>query len=307
MSVFIDGIELHGYDTSNYGGLVKRPAVAALLALILTTGFLLAQEFTPPQISAARLNQIRAIIMAEDGAPAELVGNYDDAKEVKQDKDNTHQFVFARLIYNGRIPRYLKNWYTDYPKGDRQLVFALRRLTHLDVAEKQRVVAINDPSLFRYPFVYTSEPGQMMLTEEDAKIMREYLNRGGFWMLDDFWGSFEWGNMEAEMKKVFPDLEIKDIPPGHPIFNEMFPVDRLRQVPSAAYFFNPGNITWEQDGFVPECKGIWDKEGRLVVVINHNTDLGDAYQWMDLPEYPYEFSSYAYRVAVNTIVYALSH
>ena len=287
---------------------MKRPAVTALLAVLLTAGFLLAQqEFTPQPISPARLGEIRAILTNEDGTPLDLVGNYDDVRTIVQDKANTNQFVFARLIYNGRIPGYIKNWYTDYPKGDRQLVAALRRLTHLDIAEHQRAIALNDPTLFRYPFVYSSEPGQMVLTTDDAKIMREYLQRGGFWMLDDFWGSFEWGNMEAEIRKILPDTEIKDIPLDHPIFNEVFKVERLRQVPSAAYFFNPGNITWEQDGFVPECKGVWDKNGRLVIVINHNTDLGDAYQWMDLPEYPYEFSSYAYRVAVNTIVYALSH
>ena len=77
-------------------------------------------------------------------------------------------------------------------------------------------------------------------------------------------------------------------------------------MPSLAYL-NNGGITHEQDGFAPECKGIWDDKGRLVVVINHNTDLGDAYEWMDLKEYPYEFSSYAYRIAVNTFMYALSH
>jgi hypothetical protein len=77
-------------------------------------------------------------------------------------------------------------------------------------------------------------------------------------------------------------------------------------VPSLAYAYN-GGITYEQDGFAAECRGIWDKDGRLVVVINHNTDLGDAYEHMDKKEYPYEFSSYAYRIAVNTFMYALSH
>ncbi len=294
---------------------MKRPAAVALLCMILTASLLLAQrELNPPAdqdrpISQARLAEI---LGSDDGANPDFIGSYDDAKSIEQDKQLTNQFVFTRLIYNGRIqdsfPRhYAKNWYTDYPKGDRQLIWALRRLTQLDIAENERAIAITNPDLFRYPFIYTSEPGQMVLTSKDAEIMREYLGRGGFWMLDDFWGSFEWGNLAAEMKKVLPEGEIKDIPLDHPIFNEMFKVERLKQVPSIAYLINPGHITWEQDGFVPECKGIWDKKGRLVVVINHNTDLGDAYQWMDIPEYPYEFSSYAYRIAVNTIVYALSH
>jgi hypothetical protein len=280
-----------------------KPAVAALL-VVFTAGLLLSQD---RQISYARLMEI---LGNDDTADPDFIGSYEDARLIVQDKKLSNQFVFVRLIYNGRIqniPHYAKNWYTDYPKGDKQLIWALRRLTQLDVAEQERAIAITDPHLFRYPFLYTSEPGQMVLTPVDAEIMREYLRRGGFWMLDDFWGSFEWGNMEAEIRKIMPDAEIRDLPLDHPIFNEFFTVERLKQVPSIAYLINPRSITWEQDGFAPQCKGIWDKEGRLVGVINHNTDLGDAYQWMDIPEYPYEFSSYAYRVAVNTIVYALSH
>jgi len=238
--------------------------------------------------------------------PPGFIGRYSDAKAIIQPHEDTTQIVFARLIYNGKIPGYYKNWYTDYPKADRQLIQGLRRLTNLDIAEHERAVAVTDHELFKYPFVYTSEPGQMVFSNQDAAIMREDLQRGGFWVLDDFWGSFEWSNFEAEMKKVLPDSQIKDIPLDHPIFHQMFEVDHLKQVPSLAYLIN-GGITYEQDGLVPECKGVWDKEGRLVVVINHNTDLGDAYEWMDIPEYPYEFSSYAYRIAVNTIVYALSH
>ena len=130
----------------------------------------------------------------------------------------------------------------------------------------------------------------MVLSDKDAEILREYLNRGGFWMLDDFWGSFEWAAMEKQIRKILPNVEIKDIPKNHAIFHQFFDIDKIMQVPSLAYVFN-GGITWEQDGFVAECKGIFDDNGRLMVMINHNTDLGDAYQWMDIPEYPYEFSS----------------
>jgi hypothetical protein len=244
-----------------------------------------------------------------------LGGNYDDARFLDQPINDTNQFVFARLIYNGRnqgnvrlgIPGDIKNWYTDYPKGDQQLIWALKRLTHLNIADHERAVAITDPTLFQYPFLYTSEPGQMVLDSGDAAIMREYLERGGFWMLDDFWGSFEWDHMVGEVGKVLPGAEIKEVPRNHPIFHSFFDVPSVIQVPSLNYIYN-GGVTWEPpDGFQASCRGIWDKNGRLVVVINHNTDLGDAYEHMDHPQYPYEFSSYAYRIAVNTFVYALSH
>jgi hypothetical protein len=235
-----------------------------------------------------------------------LLGRYDDARYIDQPKGETNQIVFARLIYNGRIPGYYKNWYTDYPKADRQLVMGLKRLTNLNISDDERAVAINDPDLFRYPFVYTSEPEQMVLTDEDAAIMREYLARGGFWIMDDFWGSFEWQAMERQLRKILPTAEIKDIPRDHTIFHQFYDIDKIMQVPSLAYAYN-GGITWEQDGFTAECKGVWDENGRLMIVINHNTDLGDAYEHADNPLYPNHFSGYAYRVAINYILYSLTH
>jgi hypothetical protein len=235
-----------------------------------------------------------------------FIGRYDDAEFIDQPNDDTNQIIFARLIYNGRIPGYIKNWYTDYPKSDRQLIMGLKRLTNLNIADHERAVRITDPDLYKYPFLYTSEPGQMVLTDKDAAIMAEYLARGGFWVVDDFWGSREMANFEVQMRKVLPGAVIKDIPPEHPIFHLFYDIEKVIQVPSLAYIYPPF-ITWEQDGFVGECKGIWDEQGRLLVVINHNTDLGDAYEWADEPRYPNEFSSYAYRLAINFILYALTH
>ena len=261
---------------------MKRFWFAGILLVVLTLGTLFAQQ------------------------EVNFLGRYDDVKYIRQDKRDTNQIVFARLIYNGRIVGYYKNWYTDYPKGDETLIMGIQRLTNLNIADHSVAIPINDPDLFKYPFIYSSEVGQMVLTEQDAGIMREYLARGGFWMVDDFWGSFEWGNYVREMKKVLPGSEIKDIPKDHPIFHTFYDVDKIIQVPSLAYTIN-GGITYEQDGFEAECKGIWDENGRLVVVIHHNTDLGDAYEWADEPSYPNYFSSYAYRVAINTVLYALTH
>jgi hypothetical protein len=259
--------------------------------------FLLAAMF-------AGIGAIATFALAQE--ELDLIGRYDDARQIDQPKEETTQIVFTRLIYNGQIPGYYKNWYTDYPKSDRQLIQGLQRLTNLDIADHERAIAVTDPELFKYPFVYTSEPGQMLFNNQDAAIMREYLQRGGFWVMDDFWGSFEWDHMAAQMQKILPGAEIKDIPKDHPIFHLFYDIDEVIQVPSLAYVYN-GGITYEKDGFVGEVKGIWDDQGRLLVVINHNTDLGDAYEWADAPEYPHYFSHYAYRVAINTILYALTH
>lgn len=235
----------------------------------------------------------------------EFPGRYEDARHVVQDNSPTGQFVFARLVYNGVKPYYIKNWYTDWPKADRQLIAGIQRLSMVNVADRERVVALNDPRLFEYPFLYTSEPGQIVFTDQDAAIMREYLDRGGLWVVDDFWGSFEWGNFQRQVRRVFPDEEIRDIPRDHPIFHCFYDIDHIIQVPSLDYIYS--GVVAEQDGFEPYLRGIWDSEsGRLMVVINHNTDLGDAYEHADHPLYPNVFSGFAYRMAMNFIIYALT-
>lgn len=236
-----------------------------------------------------------------------FLGRYEDVRRIPDNyTKETNQFVFTRLVYNGRIPGYYKNWYTDYPRADRNLIDVLKRLTNIDIADRERLVAINDPELFKYPLIYSSEIEQAIVSNEDAALLRTYLSRGGFWIIDDNWGSFEWSLIEDLLHKILPGREIKDIPMDHPLFHLFFDVDHLVQTPSAAYFYN-GGITWETDGFEPECKGIWDDHGRLMVVINHNTDLGDSYEWSDDPRYPSRFSVYGYHMAVNFILYAMTH
>jgi hypothetical protein len=246
-----------------------------------------------------------ALLPAQEGLQFE--GNYGDFKRLPPQTQQDHDFTFIRLMYNGRIPHYLKNWYTDYPTGDENLVRILHRVTTIDVAKETRVLPVQHPDLFQYPMIYSSEAGQMVFDDVDAGTIREYLIRGGFWMIDDFWGTFEWRNFEHEMKKIFPDKKIVDIPLSHPIFHVFYDIDERMQVPNIGYAYNPGTPTWEQDGYEPYLRGIFDDSGRLLVFINHNTDLMDASEWADDPLYPQKFSAYSYKIFSNAVVYALSH
>jgi hypothetical protein len=236
-----------------------------------------------------------------------LEGNFDDFRRLPLQNSQNHEFTFVRLIYNGRIPNYIKNWYTDYPKGDRQLIEILGRLTDIDVAPEERALPIHHPDIFDYPMIYSCEGGQMVLDSRDAVRLREYLDRGGFWMIDDFWGSFEWSNFEAEMKKVLPNRQILDVPRDHPVFRSFFDIDETLQVPNIGYAYCSGCPTWEQDGYEPRVRGIFDENNRLLVLINFNTDLMDASEWADDPRYPHRFSAYSYKVFANAVVYAMSH
>ena len=135
--------------------------------------------------------------------------------------------------------------------------------------------------------------------------LRDYLHAGGFLFIDDFWGTYEWENFEWEIHKVLPGSEIVELPADHPLFSTFYVIDEILQVP------NVGNarrgITSEQDGYVPYVRAIFDDEDRLMVLINWNTDLGDAWEWAEDPFYPLTYSNYAYQMAVNAIIYAMSH
>lgn len=234
-------------------------------------------------------------------------GNYNDLYRLPPQTIQNHDFTFVRLLYNGRIPGYLKNWYTDYPTGDQNLVQILCRVTGIDVAPEPRVIPVHHPDLFKYPMIYSVEAGQLVLDDADATVLREYLTRGGFWMIDDFWGTSEWDDFKQQMKKIFPDRDMSDVPLSHPIFHVVYDIDRPIQVPNIGYAYSPGTPTWEQDGYRPYVRGIFDKTGRLLVFINHNTDLMDASEWADDPLYPQKFAAYSYKIFSNAVVYALSH
>jgi Domain of unknown function (DUF4159) len=236
-----------------------------------------------------------------------LEGNINDFRKLPNQTRQDSGFTFVRLMYNGRIPGYIKNWYTDYPTGDENLIHVLQRMTDIDVAPEGRVIPIHHPDLFNYPMIYSAEAGQMVFDDSDGAVLREYLSRGGFWMIDDFWGTFEWANFEREIRKVFPDRPIVEIPPSHPIFHAVYDINEKMQVPNVGYAYTANAVTWEQDGYEPYVRGIFDDNGRLLVFINFNTDLMDASEWSDDPKYPQYFSAYSYKVFTNAVVYALSH
>ena len=196
-------------------------------------------------------------------------------------------------------------WATDYPKAERQFLTVLRRLTNLDASPSENAIRLDDPAIRTYPFIYAVEVGDMDLDPEEVAGLRDYLLAGGFLVVDDFWGSYEWASFEAQMERVFPEYPLVDVPPDHPVFSAFYDIDEIIQVP------NLGNarlgVTSEQDGYVPHLRGIFDDRGRLMVAVNWNTDLGDAWEWAEQPDYPLKYSTYAYQIGVNLVVYAMSH
>lgn len=232
-----------------------------------------------------------------------------------------HAFYWTRAIYSsggqaGRSRRgwgwgrRFNAWATDFPKGDRQFLVVLKRLVRLDAYDFENAVDLADPKLRRFPMIYAVEVGHMDLTPEQVHGLRDYLNAGGLLVVDDFWGSYEWARFEYNMRKVLPGRPIVELPMDHPLFSTYYQIDSVLQVPNVqngrAVTRGYGH-TWEQDGYVPHVLGIFDDDGELMVIINWNTDLGDAWEWAEDPMYPLPLSTFAYEMGTNMIVYGMSH
>ena len=216
-------------------------------------------------------------------------------------------FYFTRAIYSGSGRRRgWSRWSTDFPKADRQFISILERVTNLSVYEAENAIRLDDPNLRRYPFLYALEVGSMMLSDVEVQSLREYLLAGGFLVIDDFWGTWQWQNFEFNIQRVLPEYPIVDVALDHPIFHTVYEIEEILQVPEVNRGIY-GGPTYEQDGYVPAVRGIFDDHERLMVLINWNTDLGDAWEWADNPYYPLKYSTFAFQMGVNFIVYAMTH
>ncbi|MEX2570717.1 MAG: DUF4159 domain-containing protein [Gemmatimonadota bacterium] len=215
-------------------------------------------------------------------------------------ESGVHNFYFTRAVFSGR-----RAWSTDYPQADWWIASVLSRLTLIDVAQSENAVRLDDPALRHFPFVYAVEVGRMRLRGEEVEGLRNYLLAGGFLAVDDFWGEYEWQSFEREMARVLPEHEIVEVPLDHEIFRTFYEIDQIIQVPVVGRGVS-GGPTHEKGGITPHFRGIFDDSGRLMVAINYNTDLGDAWEWAEEPLYPLTYSTYAYQVGANMMIYAMT-
>jgi hypothetical protein len=245
-------------------------------------------------------------------------GNEYEDFPVPSDFQEKTEWVFARLMYPpanygrrgwGRFgtnwTQGRSSWTTDYPRSDRHFSQALRRLTRVHARSVEQPVNLDEGDQFDWPWLYAVEVGHWNLTDDQAKAMREYLLRGGFFMCDDFHGTIEWEVFAASMQKVFPDRTIIEIPDKEAIFHTLYDLDERYQVPGALYLET--GSTFEKLGKVPHWRGIYDDRGRVMVAICFNMDLGDSWEHADNPLYPQKFSDLGIRIGMNYIIYAMTH
>jgi len=294
----VDAARLEARATRGRGARNIRRGVLLGLALITTWGVLRAQKepFKLPR-------PFREY-------PGYEYNNF----PVPADYMDTHDWTRARLRYtsflnvHGYSADGANRWTVDYPRSDRHLLEGVRRLTRIDSRSVEQPVDLDgDDDVFNWPVMYAVEVGYWNLSDAEAKQLREYLLRGGFFMCDDFHGTVEWENFMAGMKKVFPDRPVVDLDNKDQIFHVIYDLDNRFQVPGMQYVVYAPHRIYEYDGFVARWEGIYDDKGRVMVAICHNMDLGDAWENSDDPAYPERFASLAYRIAMNYFVYDLSH
>jgi len=225
----------------------------------------------------------------------------------------TDEFHFVRMYYNnaGGYGGGFRGGYgrgsfdTDFPDAEEHFTMGVRRLTRVDIGDEARLIQVNDDMLFDYPWLYAVEVGHWYLDDVEAARLREYLLRGGFLMTDDFHGTQEWQVFVESMQRVFPDRPIIEIPDEDEVKHVLYDLQDHIQIPGIAALRY--GVTYERDGVTPHWRGVYDDKGRLMVAINFNMDLGDAWELANEPYYPEPMTALATRFAVNYVIYAMTH
>jgi hypothetical protein len=240
--------------------------------------------------------------------------------QLPPDYQQKTEWVFARLMYppapNARFARRARgagdwvngnsSWTQDYPRADRHFAEELRRLTRIQVRSVEQPVNLNDEDdVYNWPWLYAVQVGEWNLTDAQARKLRDFLLRGGFFMCDDFWGDEGWDVFEASMKRVFPDRDWVEIDNRDPIFHTVYDLNDRYQVASMGSVRS--GRTYKCEGCPAHWRGIYDDKGRLMVAMTYNSDVGDSWEWADSPAYPEKYAALGIRIGVNYVVYAMTH
>jgi hypothetical protein len=225
-------------------------------------------------------------------------------------------FRFCRVWFRNGSAGDGDGWFVDYPRADENLSIRLMEVTRTRVTQDGEgnpypvIVRLTDPSLFRCPFVMMSEPGGSYLSNDEAANLRAYLLKGGFLWVDDFWGERAWRNWENQISKALPPSEypIFDLTVEHTMFRMLFPVQSLPQIPNVGLWRSERRTSERIDSDELHVRGIQDRLGRVMVLMTHNTDFGDAYEReSDDPSYFQHFSINGYAIGIDVLLYAMTH
>jgi len=234
------------------------------------------------------------------------------------EQDYQGRFHYCRAVYLSGSRRGGGSWRTDYPNADINMSIRLSELTKINVGmlpsgdPNHLLVRIGGDEIFQCPLVILSAPGSASIPPADAERLREYLLKGGLLWTDDSWGSYQWDRWVEELRKVLPAdrYPIVDLPMDHPLFRMQAVVTEIPQIPNIRFFLSTGGGTSEQgaDSATPHVRAILDEQGRLMVLMTHNTDIQDSWEREgEDPSYFYAFSPRGYAFGINAILYSMTH
>jgi hypothetical protein len=202
-------------------------------------------------------------------------------------------------------------WLMDWPAAENHFTAGIQRLTRVDPGDP-RHLRLTDPRLFDYPWIYATQTGWWGLSDAEVKALREYLLRGGFLVVDDFWGPEQWEIFRETMERVFPNQAITDIAESDSVMHVLYDIEEKDRtfIPGSRHLrLLPGGGAEivQPPGSVPAWRAMYDPRQRMVVAVNYNTDVADAWEFADIPYYPEKMTSLAYRYGINYLIYAMTH
>jgi hypothetical protein len=190
------------------------------------------------------------------------------------------------------------NWDHDYPRGDHHIMVIMRELTATSVRDdSSNILSVNDAELFKYPVVYLCEPGFWSVTDREAELVRSYLLKGGFMIIDDFAGPWAMENLQSVMGRVLPGSRLQPLDASHPIFHTFFDIDSL-------------NFRHPYYDVQAEFLGLFednDPKKRLLAIVNYDNDVSESWEWSGTGFIPIDLSNTAFKLGVNYFMYAMTH
>jgi hypothetical protein len=237
--------------------------------------------------------------------------------------ERSAEFHFVRLEYTD-LPQYHRRfsfasrggrgegwWLMDWPDADNHFTAGIQRLTRIHTGAPEHF-RIGDRQFFDHPWIYATHVGWWGLSEDEVRLLREYLLRGGFLVVDDFWGAEQWEVFRQTMRRVLPESDMTEISESDAIMHVLYDIrDKDRTIIPGTRHLRPGpggGVTVQYPpGAEPSWHALADGRGRIVVAVNFNTDIGDAWEYADAPEYPEAMTTLAYRYGINYIIYAMTH
>ncbi|MEO8099095.1 MAG: DUF4159 domain-containing protein [Acidobacteriota bacterium] len=237
------------------------------------------------------------------------------------DARDPSEFVFGHLMYPSAGGRGFfggggrdwrnggngNNWTNDYPAADRHLMMAIRRLTFVQARSVEQPINLEDPDdVFNWPFLYAVRTTSINLTDEMIHKLRDYIDRGGFFVADDMWGPAEHQAIFDTIERLYPNRELVELGNTDAVMHSLFDLNDRYQI-IGQWGIRNGFRPLDGVSYDPHWRGVFDEKGRMVIAIWLNNDTGDSWEWADVPEYPEHYSALGFRIMLNHITYAITH